>query len=228
MQRRAAREDGPPPTTTDEWAARGYYGNRRDEMLPFVPHTTRTLLDIGCGRGAFGSNVKEKLGATVWGVEIVPEAARIAQARLDRVLRADIGTALETLPARHFDCVTFNDVLEHLVDPYSVIAGVGRLLTRGGIVVASLPNVRHFPVAWDLIWKARWDYKDCGVLDRTHLRFFTPSSMRSLFEERGYGVELTGINPPRSKLGRLAARLAPPRFKDMQFLQFAVVATPME
>jgi 2-polyprenyl-3-methyl-5-hydroxy-6-metoxy-1,4-benzoquinol methylase len=195
-------------------------------MLPFVPRTTRTLLDIGCGRGAVGSNVKVKQGATGWGVEIVAEAARIAMARLDRVVQADIGQALDTLPQGHFDCVTFNDVLEHLVDPYSVVANVKRLLAPGGVLVASLPNVRYFPVAWDLIWRGRWDYRDCGVLDRTHLRFFTPASMRSLFEERGYGVTLTGINASPSPLARVAARLAPTRFRDMQFVQYAIVAKP--
>src|SRR4051812_44386133 len=115
-----AAERAPTPTgpTLEEWKQRGYYGNRRPEMLPFVPKTTRTHLDVGCGRGAFGSNVKESLGATVWGVELFPDAARIATARLDKVLNADIGVALQTLPAGYFDCVSFNDVLEHLVDPY--------------------------------------------------------------------------------------------------------------
>lgn len=218
----------PASPTRDERTIRTYYGSRRNEMLPFVPPTTRTLLDIGCGRGAFGSNIKNKLGATVWGVEIVPEAARIAMARLDHVVQADIGQALETLPAGHFDCVTFNDVLEHLVDPYSVVAKVKRVLAPGGVVVASLPNVRYLPVAWDLVWHGRWEYQDCGILDRTHLRFFTLPSMRSLFEERGYQVTLTGINPVHlaSSLARLVMRLAPPRFRDMQFLQYAIVATP--
>jgi 2-polyprenyl-3-methyl-5-hydroxy-6-metoxy-1,4-benzoquinol methylase len=220
--RHAAR----PPVTTDETQAQEYYGKRRDEMLAFVPRTTRTLLDVGCGRGAFGSNVKEKLGARVWGIEIVAEAARIARARLDNVIAADIGEAMASLPPAHFDCVTFNDVLEHLVDPYSVVEGVKRLLTPNGVIVASLPNVRYFPVAWDLLWGGRWEYQDWGVLDRTHLRFFTLSTVRELFEDRGYSVQVQGINPPRSPLGRVAAMLAPPRFRDMQYIQFAIVAKP--
>ncbi len=214
------------PPVSAEWKLRGYYGNRRDEMLPFIPRGTRTLLDVGCGRGAFGSNVKGALGATVWGVELNADAARIAAARIDRVLQADINVALAELPAGHFDCVTFNDVLEHLVDPYSVVERIKRLLTPAGAVVASLPNVRHFPVAWELFWNGRWDYGDAGVLDRTHLRFFTRASMRELFAARGYAVELHGITAPTTRLGRWAGRLAPARFADMQYMQFAVVAKP--
>jgi SAM-dependent methyltransferase len=216
----------PPQETAAEELQRHYYDNPRPEMMRYVPAGTRTILDVGCGRGAFAAAVKQALGATAWGIEREPAAARIAATRLDRLIERDISAALPELPAAFFDCISFNDVLEHLPDPYSVVAEVGRLLTPRGVVVASLPNVRHWPVALDLVWRGRWDYQDWGVLDRTHLRFFTRRTMVALFEERGFHAELHGINGPPSRVGRLAARLLPPRFQDMQFQQFAVVATP--
>jgi 2-polyprenyl-3-methyl-5-hydroxy-6-metoxy-1,4-benzoquinol methylase len=214
------------PTEAESQAEqeRKYYDNPRPEMLGFIPPAARTLLDVGCGRGAFAANLKRALGATVWGIELNPDAARIAATRLDRVIERDITSALPELPDAFFDCIVFNDVLEHLADPYSVVSAVARLLAPRGVVVASLPNVRHYPTAWDLFWNGRWEYRDWGILDRTHLRFFTERSVAALFEERGYRVAVRGINGPTSPFGRFCTRLLPPRFRDIQFMQFAVVA----
>jgi 2-polyprenyl-3-methyl-5-hydroxy-6-metoxy-1,4-benzoquinol methylase len=213
---------------TEEQKERGYYGNRRVEMLPFIPPSTRLVLDVGCGRGAFGATVKRTLGARVWGVELNRGAARAATVRLDRVITADINDACATLPAGHFDCITFNDILEHLVAPERALANVKRLLAPHGVVVASLPNVRYLPVLWDLLWRGKWDYSDCGVLDKTHLRFFAKPDMKALFEDSGYHVQtITGINPLHQRLKGLALRLVlPARFADTQYLQFAIVARP--
>lgn len=222
------RAEPPVEGPTAEDKERCYYGNRRHEILPFLPPTVRKLLDVGCGRGAFASNVKAQLGCQVWGVELNPHAARVAAARLDRVVQADVRVAFAELPAASFDCITFNDVLEHLPEPGEVIRSARRLLAPGGVVVASIPNVRHVSVVLDLFLRGRWEYADNGILDRTHLRFFTASSIRALFDEHGYRVRtLQGINRSlKTKAGGLAARLLPPRFRDMQYLQFAVVAEP--
>ena len=214
----------PPEIPGDDHKQRAYFDNPRDEMLAFIPAATRTLLDVGCGRGAFASNIKHKRGVEAWGIELNPQAAKVATTRLDRVLQGDIMTLMPTLPAARFDCVVFNDVLEHLVDPYAVVTEARRLLSPSGVVVASLPNVRYWQVALDLLWRGKFDYADSGVLDRTHLRFFTKRSIASLFEERGYRVTLHGINGPRTPARRLVARLAPPRFRDMQYMQYAVIA----
>jgi ubiquinone/menaquinone biosynthesis C-methylase UbiE len=215
------------PVATDEQKLRGYYGNRRVEMLTFVPPSTRTLLDVGCGHGAFGATAKRTLGIKVWGIELNHDAARVAQVRLDHVIEADIHEAFATLPAQKFECVTFNDILEHLVEPARALVDVKRVLAPGGVVLASLPNVRYRPVLWDLVWRGTWDYADAGVLDRTHLRFFTKSDMVQLFGECGYDVhQQVGIHPEPGRLRRLASHLLPPRFADTHFLQFAIVARP--
>jgi 2-polyprenyl-3-methyl-5-hydroxy-6-metoxy-1,4-benzoquinol methylase len=202
-----------------------YYGNERSEMLDLVPlHTTR-LLDVGCGNGVFAAKFKAMRRAEAWGIEIVPEAANEAATKLDRVINSDALSAFEQLPKAHFDCIVFNDVLEHMVDPYTVVDKAKELLTPNGIVVASIPNVRYLPVMADLVFKGKWDYQDWGVLDRTHLRFFTESSIKKLFNQRGYRIDrLFGINP--IKKGALLFGMMPRLFRNTRYIQFACVASP--
>ena len=122
------------------------------------------------------------------GIEADAEAAAVATTRLDRVVAGrfpdDIGP--EDGP---FDCVVFNDVLEHLVDPWEALRRTKALLTGSGTVVAVIPNIRHVRAVLPLLVRGRWDYADTGLLDRTHLRFFTKASMIELFETTGYTVE---------------------------------------
>ena len=107
-------------------------------------------------------------------------AARVASTRLTRVL---VGAYPAVLPAgERFDCIIFNDVLEHMVDPQRVLAVARSHLTERGCVIASLPNVRNISVIAPLVLYGRWDYADAGLLDRTHVRWFTKSTMRELFE----------------------------------------------
>ena len=99
------------------------------------------------------------------------------------------------LPVGSFDCILFNDVLEHMLAPELALRYARRLLTPGGVVVASIPNIRSFPTLWRLMFHGSWEYQDAGVLDRTHLRFFTKSSMVDMFEREGFALEkVCGIN----------------------------------
>jgi 2-polyprenyl-3-methyl-5-hydroxy-6-metoxy-1,4-benzoquinol methylase len=205
----------------------GYYGKPRPEMLAFVPTSARRVLDVGCGSGRFGAELKRMRGARVWGIECVPEAARQAEGRLDGVVTGDVLEALEQLPPEPFDCIVCNDVLEHLVDPEQALLRMGKRLASGGVIVASIPNVRHFRVLRDLLFHKQWRYRDDGVLDRTHLRFFTERSIRDTFERLGFEVlRLEGINASPKRLPRLLSLLTLGWLRDLRFLQFACVARP--
>ncbi|MGB6198917.1 MAG: class I SAM-dependent methyltransferase, partial [Candidatus Acidiferrales bacterium] len=193
------------------------------------------MLDVGCGAGGFGASVKQTRGTEVWGVELVKSAAEKASAKLDHVINATFDSEIR-LPAGTFDCIVFNDVLEHMVAPEQALRYAKTLLSHGGVIVASIPNIRNFPVIWQLLAHARWEYKDSGVLDRTHLRFFTKSSIEEMFHGEGYSLErICGINayvgtdgtgPSRSLWAayKTANALLLGKLSDMKYIQFAVVA----
>lgn len=203
----------------------GYYSTARDEMLRFIPKGTKCVLEIGCGEGVFGIAVKKMSGAEVWGVEINKDVASTAKGKLDNVLAGDVSILMPDLPDSKFDCIVFNDVLEHLADPRAVLAAARKKLCPGGVVVCSLPNVRYFPVLRQLLINKQWRYVDWGVLDRTHLRFFTEKSILTTFEELGYNViRIEGINGFRSwKFTLLNAGLFG-QLSDARYMQFACVA----
>jgi len=203
-----------------------YFGQSRPEMMQFVPDSVQTLLEIGCGEGDFVALLKSKRSVHATGVEPFPAAAAIARQRFDVLLENSLDVALVQIQGQKFDCIVFNDVLEHLVDPWAALRLVKPLLAENGCVVASIPNVRFWPVLNALFLRASWIYTDAGVLDRTHLRFFTRSTIRDLFDSVGLKVNrMEGINKIELPLKiSLLNRLTGRRFDDTQFTQFACVA----
>jgi 2-polyprenyl-3-methyl-5-hydroxy-6-metoxy-1,4-benzoquinol methylase len=205
-----------------------YYRNPREDVLPFVPDKVSRLLDVGCGAGAFGAMMKEKRGCEAWGVEAVERVAAHAMRRLDRVFSTPIEEALPKLEGQAFDLITFLDVLEHTVEPGQVLAGVKPLLAKGGLVLASLPNLRYWDTFRSLVWRGEFSYADFGILDRTHLRFYTQKSIPELFDAAGYRIEsITGMNPTPSRQLKLVNLATGGRFRDCQYLQFAILARPV-
>lgn len=203
----------------------GYYANPRKEMLDFIPKRTKTVLEVRCGEGSSGAQLKA-LGMEVWGVEIDQISAAIARRNIDRVLTGDACRLLNCLPTGYFDCIVFNDVLEHLVDPFSLLVSIRSLLTANGVVVSSIPNVRHFSNRKRLLIDKQWQYEDWGILDRTHLRFFTQKSIRAMFSSLGYDIiRLEGISAfvPSWKFRALNILLLG-NLSDTKYAQFACVA----
>jgi 2-polyprenyl-3-methyl-5-hydroxy-6-metoxy-1,4-benzoquinol methylase len=204
-----------------------YFAQSRKEMLPFMPKNINRLLDLGCHKGAFGYLIKLLYGAEVWGIELFEEWATVARQTLDKVIVGDVNTVMNDLPENYFDCITCNDVLEHLVDPYSVLAGLKSKLTTDGVIVASLPNVRYWDNLKNLLLKKQWKYMDHGILDRTHLRFFTELSLRDTFTDLGFEiVRMEGINPTGSDNLKIFNFLTFGALKDAKYLQFACVIKP--
>ena len=203
-----------------------YFGQGRSEMMTFIPDGVRTLLEVGCGKGEFVALLKTQRPIHATGVEPFAEAAAVARQHFDVLLETSFDEAVAQMQGQKFDCVVFNDVLEHLVDPWAALRSVKPLMAKNGCVVASIPNVRFWPVLNALFLQASWTYADAGVLDRTHLRFFTRSSIRDLFDTTGLRVErMEGINKIALpwKIA-LVNRLIGHRFDDTQFTQFACVA----
>lgn len=208
--------------------APSYYEQSRAEIRPFIPTGCRRVIEIGCSQGRFMAGLKqERPGLYAVGVEPFPEAARQAADVFDRLIPAPVEAALEQLDDEApFDCLVANDVLEHLVDPWAVLQRARRHLKPDGCVVASLPNIRHWPTLNALFLGGRWDYVESGVLDRTHLRFFTRKTMPELFERAGLTMTAcVGINGEELpwKIGILN-RLLSGRFDDTRFKQYICVA----
>jgi 2-polyprenyl-3-methyl-5-hydroxy-6-metoxy-1,4-benzoquinol methylase len=169
--------------------AADYFGRERDDLYRLVPDLPAgsRVLEIGCGEGRLGARLRAR-GLEVHGIEVVEDAARKAEQVLDRVWTGDVEKLELDYPDGHFHLLLLGDVLEHLVDPWAVLAQLRMLLARDGVVVASVPNVQYFPVVLDLL-RGRFEYRAAGVLDRTHLRFFTRREARRLFAGAGFVVE---------------------------------------
>ena len=201
-----------------------YFKQTRSEMLPFVPPTARRILEVGCGEGTFARQLKEQRETEIWGVELVPAAADAARRHLDRVLCGDILEQIELLPLSYFECVIFNDVLEHLIDPYRVLLALKRVLAPDGVIVCSIPNIRYFRAFYNFVVRGDWHYEEEGIMDKTHLRFFTKKSIAEMFTSLGYDVlRLEGINPTPSWRVALLNLLTFGFFEDTKYLQYCCV-----
>lgn len=154
------------------------------------------VLDVGCGFATTSERI-QALGNRVTGIELNPEAASVARRRLERVITRDVqdvtGVAAE-LAGADFDVIVFADVLEHLAWPQSVLEAYLAFLKPGGRLLVSLPNVGLWSVRMMLLL-GHWDYGDTGVLDRTHLRFFTHGTARRLIESTGLKILVKTQNP---------------------------------
>lgn len=204
-----------------------YYSNNRKEIADVLPDKFRTLLDIGCGTGNFMASLSND-SCELWGIEPVKEIAD--EAKLNKKLKIinnSIELALSELPNNYFDCITCNDVLEHLVNPDEIILKLKSKLTKKGVLVASIPNVRFADNIKKLIFEKDWKYEESGILDKTHLRFFTKKSIERMFNDAGYNIEtLKGINANIGPIKKVLDFITIGHTEDMKYVQFAVVARP--
>jgi O-antigen biosynthesis protein len=168
-----------------------YYDQPRPEIAAHVPASARLIVDVGCAAGALGQALKaSRPGIEVRGIEPVREAAERARRVLDDVY---VGGAEAPYPS-HWpapDCVIFADVLEHLVDPWQTLRQFRAVMAKGGVLVASIPNVANGTVLRGLL-RHRWDYAGAGILDWTHLRFFTRETALELIEQAGFSIRRVG------------------------------------
>jgi O-antigen biosynthesis protein len=149
----------------------------------------KTILEFGCATGYFSQMLIEK-GCTVVGVEINANAAKLAEQYCSNVIVADLDfTSLEEiLQGQKFDIAVFGDVLEHLRDPWNLLESLRNYLNPGGFVVASIPNIAHGSVRLSLL-QGNFNYQQYGILDNTHIRFFTRATVDEMFKKAGYFVD---------------------------------------
>lgn len=173
-----------------------YYRHPRTEMAALLPARYTRVLEIGCGEGAFRREVTAP--CEYWGIEPIASAAAVASGHLNRVLVGTYQDVAAQLPERAFDLVICNDVIEHMTDHDAFFAGIQRHLAPDGRLVGSIPNVRYLRNLRDLLIHKDWHYRGSGILDATHLRFFTKKSLRRTLAAHGFEIEvLRGIGPLR-------------------------------
>lgn len=206
----------------------GYYELSRPEMLKFVPESARSVLEVGCSSGAFGALVKSRQDCEVWGIEPNSDAAKLASTRLDKVISGTFQAEMPELKGRLFDCIVFNDVLEHVPNPEKILEDSKKYLTSTGLVVASIPNILHFYQIVEILYHQDWRYREDGIMDNTHLRFFTRRSIVRTFETSGFQVlKIGGINASYGLKYRIANLILAGHLKDWKYVQFAVQARPI-
>jgi O-antigen biosynthesis protein len=159
--------------------------NSTKKMLRFIGEN-KQVLDLGCATGYLAQLLNHK-NCVVTGIEINPEAAKNAKQYCKEVIVADLDfvSIPELLPNQEFDVAIFGDVLEHLRNPWKVLQETKSILKKDGFIVASIPNIAHGAIRLALL-QGKFEYTDLGILDNTHLRFFTRKTVTDIFESSGY------------------------------------------
>jgi len=196
--------------------ARALEALRRDGLAPThyrmaeMAGSDRTVLELGCATG-YVSGLMTKNGCRVTGIELDPDAANEAQVHCEKVLTGDLSDPgfLDRISDR-FDVVLCGDILEHLPDPPTLLKHLHQLLSPGGFVLVSMPNVAYWRMRWDLLL-GRFEYAEVGLLDWTHLRFYTVNTFSQLVEDTGYRIDEIVINDAGFPLSNLLRKVKPLR-----------------
>jgi SAM-dependent methyltransferase len=198
--------------------------------------TSMSILEVGCSSGYVGATFVKK-GHRVTGIEPDPAAAEAARAVLHEVHCEGITDFLGRAPLHQYDAILFGDVLEHLPDPADTLRQCRALLAPDGVIAASVPCATHGSIRAMLL-EGRWDYGDYGLLDRTHLRFFSRSGVQELFASaRMQLARMVALVQPIDTVARaygmalrqesIAAVEAFAGDADLMTFQFVAVARPV-
>jgi len=186
-----------------------YFARARTEIAPLLPKNPAQplrVLEIGCSEGHTLEWLK-KAGHSNWTAGVEPYAElRASPGAVDQFFKLDIEKTLPGLPPASVDLILCLDVLEHLVNPWDTLRRLDALLKPGGSWIISVPNIRNYHILVDLAFKGRFNYSESGILDRTHLRFFTRDSAIELVESAGARVtQILGTETGRWQKRLLAA-----------------------
>ncbi|MCK4248200.1 MAG: methyltransferase domain-containing protein [Candidatus Omnitrophica bacterium] len=165
----------------------GYHNIVRQDILDKIPPHARKVLDLGCGSGALGAALKKRQECEVRGLEMNPAAYAQAGRNLDICLCGNLDKFDPDKFPGLYDVIIFGDILEHVIDPWNALRRYSEKLKKDGIIVASIPNAAHPAVLYDLS-RGLFRYRSAGLLDVTHLRFFTLPTIGQMFIKAGLKI----------------------------------------
>lgn len=209
--------------------SQSYYSLHRREMLQFLPLNYLRVLEVGCGEGSFRFNLDTS--CEYWAIEANDVSAKLASKIIYKVFHGKYEEVYEQLPDNYFDLVICNDVIEHMCDHEHFLISVKKKMTKESCLVGSVPNIRHIHALTELLFRKDWRYVEQGIFDKTHLRFFTEKSLKTVFSNCGWSIEnLKGINPQSYEdnlLKKTLALILVLTFgKDVRFVQFGFCIKP--
>ena len=205
-----------------------YYSGINRDLLDKIPVTSMTVLEVGCGNGALGHTFKMmNPSAHYLGIELMEEPAKLAGQKLDHVWCMDVEDKENNFKLPHgvqtIDTLVYGDVLEYLKDPRKVLQEHVKWLSQDGVVVACIPNVQYWKVIYNLL-QGNWPQNDSGIFDKTHLRWFTRSSIVELFKSVDLNIISFQSRMPNLDQAKKFTALLEPCLKQMgldsrQFLE---------
>jgi 2-polyprenyl-3-methyl-5-hydroxy-6-metoxy-1,4-benzoquinol methylase len=176
-----------PGAYCDEKPPGGYYRNAREDLVAALPRPIGRVLDVGCGEGEVDRLLRAEGATSLTGIEINERAAERARGVLDDLRIGAVEEVLSSLSGS-FDTICCYDVLEHLVDPATVLSGLRSVAAPGARLHVSVPNARHYSLLADLVLRGTFGYTEWGHRDSTHLRWFTRRDIVAAIEATGWRV----------------------------------------
>jgi 2-polyprenyl-3-methyl-5-hydroxy-6-metoxy-1,4-benzoquinol methylase len=201
--------------------SRKYYESSRPEMESLITVAPKRCIEFGCSSGGFSETLKKKYNCETWGIDMDEQSVEIARTKMDKVFMGNAFELVDQLPDNYFDYIICNDFIEHLHSPELFFNKTRRCLTDEAILICSLPNTRHWKNVYRFLILKDWKYKKSGILDYTHLRFFTKRSMKRSIKKWGFTIEkIKGIRPAITPFFYLLALLTFNSIGDMRFRQY--------
>jgi 2-polyprenyl-3-methyl-5-hydroxy-6-metoxy-1,4-benzoquinol methylase len=213
--------DGPPSRKPG-----AYYSQDRADLVAELPRPLGAVLDVGCGEGGVATGLRAAGATMLTGIELDPQAARLAEARYDEIIVGDAEVVIASV-AGPFDTILCYDVLEHLRDPEAVLKRLHRVAGDRARLHVSVPNARHHSLLADLVFRGTFGYTEWGHRDTTHLRWFTRRDIVSLLESCGWSAQRVS-HPVLSRPSNVLDRLTRGRSTEFIVGQWYVLASAQQ